>query len=107
MGRLAFMLNTNKAHYSEAEKIQRTLLGHALMYFNRGIPVVYYGDEQGFVGDGNDQDARQDMMPSKVASFNDDDLLATDKTTADDNFDQKHLFYQTLGSVDLCLYFQQ
>ena len=97
MGRLAFMLNANKANYSEAEKIQRTLLGHALMYFNRGIPVVYYGDEQGFVGDGNDQDARQDMMPSKVASFNDDDLLATDKTTADDNFDQNHLFYQTLA----------
>ena len=29
------------------------------MYFSRGNPVVYYGDEQGFTGDGGDQVARQ------------------------------------------------
>ena len=33
------------------------------MYLTRGQPVVYYGDEQGFTGDGGDQDARQDMFP--------------------------------------------
>ena len=38
-----------------------------LMYLSRGNPVVYYGDEQGFIGDGGDQDARQDMFPSQVA----------------------------------------
>ncbi len=37
-----------------------------LMYLSRGNPVVYYGDEQGFTGDGGDQDARQDMFPSQV-----------------------------------------
>ena len=37
------------------------------MYFSRGFPVVYYGDEQGFTGDGGDKDAREDMMPSQVA----------------------------------------
>lgn len=97
MGRMGYMLNTSEENYSEAEKIQRILLGHALMYFNRGIPVVYYGDEQGFTGDGNDQGSRQDMMPSKVDSYNDDDLLATDKTTADDNFDKNHIFYRTFA----------
>ncbi|MGJ8693431.1 MAG: alpha-amylase family glycosyl hydrolase [Thalassotalea sp.] len=97
MGRMAFMLNNSEFNYSEAEKIKRVLLGHALMYFARGIPVIYYGDEQGFVGDGNDQGARQNMMPSKVDSFNDDDLLATDKTTADENFDESHLFYRAFA----------
>ena len=97
MGRMGYMLNSSEENYSEAEKIQRILLGHALMYFNRGIPVVYYGDEQGFTGDGNDQGSRQDMMPSKVASYNDDDLLATEKTTADDNFDKNHIFYQSFA----------
>ena len=38
------------------------------MYFSRGNPVVYYGDEQGFTGSGGDQDARQDMFPSQVAA---------------------------------------
>ena len=97
MGRFAYLLKESKHNYSEAEKVQRYLLAHAMIYFSRGVPVIYYGDEQGFVGDGNDQASRQDMMPSQVASYNDDDLLATDKTTADDNFDTSHLFYQTFA----------
>ncbi len=97
MGRFAFKLKNSDKKYTEQEIIKRTLLGHALMYFSRGVPVVYYGDEQGFVGDGGDQDARQNMMPSQVASYNDDNLLATNRTTADDNFDQDHLFYKTFA----------
>lgn len=95
MGRFAYSLKQSKHNYSELEQIQRNLLAHAMLYFSRGVPVIYYGDEQGFVGDGGDQASRQDMMPSKVASYNDDDLLATDKTTAADNFDSSHLFYQS------------
>ncbi|MEW6982413.1 alpha-amylase family glycosyl hydrolase [Colwelliaceae bacterium 6471] len=94
MGRLAYQLRKSEFNYSEQEQIQRNLLAHALMFFSRGVPVIYYGDEQGFVGDGGDQDTRQDMMPSLVASYNDDDLLASDRTTADDNFDRQHPFYQ-------------
>lgn len=97
MGRFAYLLKQSKHNYNEQEQIQRNLLAHAIIYFSRGVPVIYYGDEQGFVGDGNDQAARQDMMPSKVASYNDDDLLATDKTTADSNFDINHLYYQTFA----------
>ena len=63
--------------------LARDRLAHELMYLSRGNPVIYYGDEQGFVGDGGDQDARQDMFPSQVATYNDDDLIGTDATTAD------------------------
>ena len=97
MGRFAYFLKQSQQNYSESEQIKRNLLAHAIIYFSRGVPVIYYGDEQGFVGDGNDQDARQDMMPSEVATYNDDDLLATENTTADNNFDQQHLFYQTFA----------
>ena len=62
-------------------------------------PFVLAGDEQGFVGDGGDQDARQDMFPSQVASYNDDDLIGTSATTADDNFDATHPLYQTLADL--------
>ncbi len=99
MGRFAYMLDASDFVISEAEKLARIKLSNALMYFSRGIPVVYYGDEQGFVGDGNDKDSRQDMMPSHVASYNDDDLLGTDASTADDNFDQGHVLYQDLVSL--------
>lgn len=97
MGRFAFALKQSPHNYSEQAQIQRNLLAHAMMFFSRGVPVIYYGDEQGFVGDGGDQASRQDMMPSFVASYNDDDLLATSKTTADDNFDTNHLFYQSFA----------
>jgi hypothetical protein len=66
------------------------------MYFARGVPVIYYGDEQGFTGDGGDKDARQDMFASQVASYNDDDLIGTDSTTAVDNYSMSHPLYQTL-----------
>lgn len=97
MGRFAYSLRQSPHNYSEEAQIQRNLLAHAMMFFSRGIPVIYYGDEQGFVGDGGDQASRQDMMSSFVASYNDDDLLATSKSTADDNFDTNHLFYQSFA----------
>lgn len=97
MGRFAYSLQQSPHKYSEQAQIKRNLLAHAMMFFSRGVPVVYYGDEQGFVGDGGDQASRQDMMPSFVDSYNNDDLLATSKTTADDNFDVTHLFYQNLA----------
>jgi len=98
MGRFAYMLKQSSFNYNETQQIKRNLLASAMMYFMRGVPIIYYGDEQGFVGDGGDKDSRQDMMPSLVSSYNDDNLLATTATTADDNFDKNHLFYQTFAN---------
>ena len=69
------------------------------MYFSRGNPVIYYGDEQGFVGDGGDQLARQDMFPSLVPEYNDDDLIGTDATTAESNFDPSHPLYEAIARL--------
>lgn len=98
MGRFAHMVNNSSFNYSQKQQIKRNLLAHAMMYFMRGVPIIYYGDEQGFVGTGGDKDSRQDMMPSLVKSYNDDNLLATDQTTAANNFDQQHPFYQRLAT---------
>lgn len=99
MGRFNYFLNNAKFEMTEQEKIERAKLSNAMIYFSRGVPVVYYGDEQGFNGDGGDKGSRQDMMPSLVPSYNDDDLFGTDKTTADDNFDQDHVLYQNLVNL--------
>jgi pullulanase-type alpha-1,6-glucosidase len=96
-GRFGWFLDVDTGVQPDAQKLARTQLAHALMYFARGVPVVYYGDEQGFVGDGDDKNARQDMFPSQVATYNDDDLIGTDATTADDNFDPTHPLYQSFG----------
>jgi glycosidase len=98
MGRIGYFIQRGVGGFAdEDEMMRRSRLAHALMYFARGIPVIYYGDEQGFTGDGVDKDAREDMFPSKVASYNDNNLLGTDATTAADNFDPSHPLYKALG----------
>ncbi|MEN9933837.1 MAG: hypothetical protein RLZZ387_416 [Chloroflexota bacterium] len=99
MGRVGLFLKQDNTSAADAELLARSKLAHALMFTARGMPVVYYGDEQGFVGDGGDKDARQDMMPSLVASYNDDDLIGTANTTADDNFDMAHPLYQAISDL--------
>lgn len=97
-GRIGYLIDRALPKASDKEKMQRSLLSHAFLYFARGIPIVYYGDEQGFTGDGRDKDAREDMMPSVVDVYNDNNLLGTDATTAADNFDQNHPIYKALAS---------
>jgi len=105
MGRLAYTLKETFPDISDEDAFKNIRLAHALMIFSRGVPVFYYGDEQGFVGDGGDQAAREDMFPSRVDSYNDNDLIATDKTTADDNFDQSHPLFSSIQEMS-ALYLQ-
>lgn len=86
-----------KAHNDEL--LKRDLLGHAMLLTLRGVPTIYSGDEQGFVGKGGDQDARQDMFASRVATYNEDKLLGTDATTAQSNFDTNHPIYREIAKL--------
>ncbi len=95
MGRFGFFLQGEDT----PENLQKTKLAHSMMYFLRGVPVIYYGDEQGFTGDGNDQDARENMDPSLVDTYNDNQLIGTTATTADANYDQKHPIYRHLAKL--------
>ncbi len=97
IGRLGHEIDVGNPGAADAERVARSKLGYGLMFFSRGVPLIYYGDEQGFTGDGGDKDARQDMMPSQVASYNDDDLIGTTATTADANFDMTHPLYQAFS----------
>lgn len=96
MGRIGYFLQTDNPGVLDAELLARDKLAHALMFFSRGQPVIYYGDEQGFTGDGGDKLARQDMFTSTVGIYNDDNLIGTDATTAQENFIPSHPLYQAL-----------
>ena len=67
IGRAGFII-ANKRLQPADQLLPRTNLANALMYFSRGIPVVYYGDEVGMTGSnsGKDQFARQDMFPTEI-----------------------------------------
>ena len=99
MGRIGLFIRQANGGATDGEVLARDRLAHELMYFSRGNPVIYYGDEQGFVGDGGDQDARQDMFPSQVATYNDDDNIGTTETPAQDNFDTDHDLYEGIAEL--------
>ncbi|GHA02683.1 alpha-amylase family glycosyl hydrolase [Novosphingobium arvoryzae] len=98
-GRFSMFVKQANPAASDEELLARVALGHAMLLTLRGVPVIYYGDEQGFVSDGNDQLAREDMFPSKVAVYNDNDLIGTDATTAQSNFDPSHPLYRHIAAL--------
>lgn len=98
-GRASMFIKQHNPGISQDDLLARTKLAHAMMLTLRGVPVIYYGDEQGFVSDGNDQLSREDMMPSKVAVYNDNQLIGTNKTTADANFDTNHPLYRLIREL--------
>lgn len=99
MGRFSGFLREAAPEMSDAEMLARLKLAHALLIFSRGVPTIYYGDEQGFVSDGGDRAAREDMFESQVPDYNDNDLVGTDRTTADVNFDTTHPLYQAIADM--------
>jgi glycosidase len=98
-GRFAMFARQNLPKADADELLDRTILGHAMLLTLRGVPTIYYGDEQGFISDGGDQGARESMFPSKVASYNDNDLVGSDKTTATSNFDTSHPIYRAIAQL--------
>jgi len=67
VGRVGYILGSKRIQ-PPGQLLPRANLANALLYFSRGIPVVYYGDEVGMTGSnsGNDQNARQDMFATEV-----------------------------------------
>ena len=99
MGRFAHHVRRRLPNASDDEVLKRVMLGHVLMLTARGVPTIYSGDEQGFAGDGGDQDAREDMFPSRVAIYNDNKLVGTSATTAQSNFDTAHPLYRLIREL--------
>ena len=117
-GHIGMFIRDGNPGAPESELLQRDKLAHALLFFARGNPVVYFGDEQGFTGAGNDQAARQDMFPSEDSEYNNidddgidpnngqnlndggkNDNIGSDVTPAADNFDPSHPLYRTIAAL--------
>ena len=95
-GRFAYFVRKARPKASDAEVLQRVVLAHAMLLTLRGVPTVYYGDEQGFAGSGGDQDAREDMFASRVPSYNRERRVGTTKTSIRSSFDPSHPLYRAI-----------
>jgi glycosidase len=94
VGRIGYFLQRDAANASEL--VERDILAHALMFFTRGIPSVYYGDEQGFMGKGGDAAARQDMFASLVPEYMQEQRIGGGIGPA---FDQKSPLYSAIKEL--------
>lgn len=99
IARFSTNLRKRMPDIGQDELLKRVLLGHALMFTMRGVPTIYSGDEQGFVGDGGDQDARETHFSSKVKLYLDNNLIGTDSSHAQDNYAQDHPIYRHIAKL--------
>ncbi|MFJ3630573.1 pullulanase-type alpha-1,6-glucosidase [Streptomyces sp. NPDC090112] len=99
MGRFGTFLKQDRPEAGEQELLDRYRLANELMFFSRGNPVVYSGDEQGFTGAGGDKDARQPLFATRVADYLDDDQLGTARTHAADAYDPGHPLYRQISAL--------
>lgn len=95
MGRIGRMILNARPDIGDDELLGRATLAHAIMMFGRGVPAIYYGDEQGFTGDGDDQGSRQDMFETAVASYADDRRIGR----AAGPFDQGASLYERIAEM--------
>jgi glycosidase len=98
-GRFGYFLRRAFPGIGAREELQRMQLAHAMLMTLRGVPVIYYGDEQGFAGSGDNQDTRQDMFASRVAEFNAQRLIGSSRSTATASFNPQHPLYLTIREL--------
>ena len=99
MGRFGYFVRKASPLATEDEVMRRVILGYAMLMTLRGVPVIYYGDEQGFAGTGGDQDARQDLFASSTATYNAERLIGAVGTTGRGHFDTNHPLYKTIAGL--------
>jgi glycosidase len=87
MGRAAMQIRQQGGGLSGDALLKRVLLGYDLMYFLRGAPIVYYGDEVGMMGSGGDKAARQDMFPTQVPDWQTEERVGSPPIGKGSSFD--------------------
>jgi len=99
MGRIGWFMLKAKPDISDDELLARVTLANGLMLTARGVPTLYYGDEQGFTGDGDYADSREDMFESQVASYNDNRLVGSNAKGSFSAFKTDGILYQRIAAL--------
>lgn len=98
-GRFAMFVRRARPDARDSEVLARVILGHAMLLTLRGVPTIYSGDEQGFVGLGDDQAARQDLFASRTPTYMAEKLIGSRSTGAVANFDEGRPIYRAISAL--------
>ena len=98
-GRFGYLVRRARPRIEVGEQLRRVLLADALLLTLRGVPALYYGDEQGFLGDGGDASARQDMFATRVEKYAHEARLGTATTGSGDHYQMTHPLYLAISEL--------
>jgi glycosidase len=102
-GRFGYFVRKSRPAAPDEEVLSRVMLGYAMLFTLRGVPVIYYGDEQGLAGAGGDRDARQDLFPSRTADYAAERPIGTQASTPDGaargSFERRHPLYRAIAEL--------
>lgn len=98
-GRFGYFVRQQRPQIEAGEQLQRVVLAHALLLTLRGVPALYYGDEQGFLGDDGDASARQDMFATRVEKYAHEPRLGTATPEAGDHYETTHPLYVAISEL--------
>ncbi len=96
MGRIGSFIVAQTSDASVA--LKRDQLAHALLFTIRGVPTVYYGDEFGLTG-GGDKEARQDLFPTAVSSWQDQFRIGSEPIGTKSSFDTTNPLQDTIRTL--------
>lgn len=99
--RFAHAVRHARPNASADEVLRRVELGYAVIMSARGIPAIYYGDEQGFTGqskDDLDQYSREDMFATQVNSYRTEERLGASNSSGG-AFDEQHPLFRSIARL--------
>lgn len=100
MGRVGYILNRAAGWDGPEVLLERAKLSNAMLFFLRGSPALYYGDEKGMVGGGGDQLARQDMFPTQVDLWKSELRIGSDPIGALSSFDISNPLQEQVAALN-------
>jgi glycosidase len=83
MGRIGWFIVKARPGIGDEELLARVTLAHALLMFSRGVPTIYYGDEQGFTGAGDYGQSRHDLFETGVPAYREGRRIGGDRPPFD------------------------
>jgi hypothetical protein len=99
MGRVGRFISNGYSE-SEADKVlDRSKLAQALLFYLRGTPVVYYGDERGMVGSGGDKKSRQSMFATQVEEWKSEARIGSQAVGDGSSFEGSHPLQEQITQI--------
>ena len=90
MGRIGYQIRNAVLDNDLIGALERAKLANALLFLLRGSPTLYYGDEKGMAGTGGDKQARQDMFPTQILAWQNQERIGAEAIGTTSSFTQVH-----------------